>query len=234
MGVGVVGRSAHSQENPLKHRTRLSIVAAALALIGGYGLWSTLAAAAGPASETSATGDGLATATFAGGCFWCMEPPFEKLDGVKSVVSGYTGGKETDPTYEQVSAGRTGHTESVEIKYDPEKVKYETLLDVFWRNVDPFARDRQFCDTGKQYRTAIFTHGDEQRKMAEESLAELQKRFDQKIVTEIEPATQFWLAEKYHQDYHRKNPVRYKFYRTGCGRDKRLHEIWGNEAGGAG
>ena len=218
----------------MRKRTRLTVVAATLALLGGYGLLTTLTAADGPPSVKSATGDHLATATFAGGCFWCMEPPFEKLDGVASVVSGYTGGEERNPTYGQVSAGATGHTESVEIKYDPAKVKYETLLSIFWHNVDPFAVDRQFCDTGAQYRTAIFTHGEEQEKLARASRDELQKRFDQKIVTEIEPAETFWPAENYHQDYHRKNPVRYKFYRTGCGRDKRLHEIWGNKAGTAG
>jgi peptide-methionine (S)-S-oxide reductase len=172
---------------------------------------------------------GLAKATFAGGCFWCMEPPFEKLDGVVSVVSGYTGGRVKEPTYQQVSSGGTGHTEAVEILYDPAKVSYEKLLDVFWRNIDPTVRDRQFCDVGEQYRTGIFVHDDAQRAAAEASKRQVEagKRFKEAIVTPIETAGVFYRAEEYHQDYYRKNPVRYRFYRYNCGRDARLEQLWG-------
>jgi peptide-methionine (S)-S-oxide reductase len=177
---------------------------------------------------------GLAVATFAGGCFWCMEPPFDKLDGVLSTTSGYTGGDEESPTYKQVSAGVTGHTEAVRVVYDPARIGYDRLLHVFWRNIDPTARDRQFCDQGSQYRSGIFVHGDEQRRLAEASLAELAgaRPFAGEIVTTVEPAAAFWPAEEYHQDYYRKNALRYKFYRNGCGRDDRLRELWGDEAGG--
>ena len=170
-----------------------------------------------------------AKATFAGGCFWCMEGPFDKLPGVISTTSGYTGGKTKNPTYEQVSSGTTGHAESVQVEYDPTKVSYEKLLDVFWHNIDPTQRDGQFCDHGSQYRTAIFYHNDEQRKLAESSKAALQKSkpFKGDIVTEIVPAQQFYPAEEYHQDFYKKNPVRYKIYRTGCGRDARLQALWG-------
>jgi peptide-methionine (S)-S-oxide reductase len=172
-----------------------------------------------------------AVATFAGGCFWCMEPPFDEVDGVGSTVSGYTGGMRQNPTYEQVSAGRTGHTEAVEIAYDPKKVDYAKLLDIFWRNIDPFARDAQFCDHGSQYRSAIFYHDEEQRRLAEESKAAVEKRFGRKVETEIAAAVKFWPAEDYHQDYYLKNPIRYKIYRTGCGRDQRLRELWGAPTG---
>jgi peptide-methionine (S)-S-oxide reductase len=168
-----------------------------------------------------------ATATFAGGCFWCMEPPFERLPGVISVVSGYTGGAKTEPSYEEVSSGETGHAESVEVTYDPTKVTYAKLLDTFWHNVDPFALNFQFCDHGSQYRTAIFTHDAEQKRLADESKRSLEAKFGKKIATQIVPASQFWAAEDYHQDYYKKNPVRYKFYRFNCGRDQRLAEIWG-------
>ena len=169
----------------------------------------------------------LAKATFAGGCFWCMEGPFDKLDGVKSTTSGYIGGDKKNPTYEEVSSGGTGHAEAVEIVYDPAKVSYEKLLEVFWRNIDPLVRDRQFCDVGTQYRSAIFFHDELQKRLAEASKAEVQKRFKQPIVTEIVPAAKFYPAEEYHQDFYKKNPIRYKFYRTGCGRDRRLQELWG-------
>lgn len=177
---------------------------------------------------------GLAVATFAGGCFWCMEPPFDRLDGVLSTTSGYTGGDEEDPSYSQVSSGATGHTEAVRVVYDPAKIGYDRLLHVFWRNIDPTVRDRQFCDVGSQYRSGIFVHGDEQRRLAEASLRELEraKPFSGAIVTTVEPAAAFWPAEEYHQDYYRKNSLRYKFYRNGCGRDDRLGELWGDEAGG--
>lgn len=176
--------------------------------------------------------DGLAKATFAGGCFWCMEPPFDDIEGVRSTTSGYIAGDVDDPTYEQVSSGGTGHAEAMQVLYDPEEVSYEELLHVFWRNVDPFDAGGQFCDRGNQYRTGIFYHSDEQRRLAEASKAELTSRFDEAIVTPVEPATTFYPAEEYHQDYYEKNPLRYKFYRTSCGRDGRLEEIWGDEAGG--
>ena len=172
------------------------------------------------------------TAIFAGGCFWCMEPPFEKLKGVISVTSGYTGGQKKNPTYEEVSSGRTGHAESVQIIFDPEKISYEKLLDVFWHNIDPTTPDRQFCDRGSQYRSAIFYLNEEQKRLALESKAALEKSkpFKEPIVTEIQPAAQFYPAEEYHQDYYIKNPVQYNSYRTGCGRDRRLKELWGNSA----
>ncbi|GAB4302724.1 MAG: hypothetical protein Fur0034_17870 [Desulfuromonadia bacterium] len=171
-------------------------------------------------------------AIFAGGCFWCMEPPFRKLDGVISVTSGYTGGTVENPTYEQVSSGKTGHAEAVEIVYDPAKISYEKLLDIFWRNIDPVVKNRQFCDVGTQYRSAIFTLNEEQRQAAVASKERLERsgRFQAPIQTKITPAGPFYPAEEYHQDYARKNPVRYTYYRHGCGRDKRLKELWGNGA----
>lgn len=170
-----------------------------------------------------------ALATFAGGCFWCMEPPFDKLPGVISTTAGYTGGHTKNPTYEQVSNGETGHFEAVEIKYDPRRISYQKLLDVFWHNIDPTQRDGQFCDHGPQYRTAIFYHNEEQKRLAEASKAALikNKPFKGEIVTEITRAAEFYRAEDYHQDFYQKNPIRYKFYRTGCGRDARLKELWG-------
>ena len=173
-----------------------------------------------------------ASAIFAGGCFWCMEPPYDKLDGVISTTSGYTGGSVPNPTYEQVSAGGTGHAEAVRVVYDPAKLDYEQLLDVFWDNVDPTQVDGQFCDHGDQYRTAIFYLDGEQKQLAEQSLAELEKTkpFEGEIVTEIAPATVFYPAEDYHQDYYQKNPLRYKYYRWACGRDQRLTELWGDMA----
>ena len=177
----------------------------------------------------AAAGPALEKATFAGGCFWCMEPAFDKLDGVKSVVSGYTGGRKANPTYEEVSAGTTGHAESIEITYDPAVIGYSRLLEVFWRNIDPTVKDRQFCDAGTQYRSAIFYHGDEQKRLAEASKKALEqsRRFPGPIYTEIAPATTFYHAEEYHQKYYRKNPVRYKYYKYNCGRDQRLKELWG-------
>jgi peptide-methionine (S)-S-oxide reductase len=170
----------------------------------------------------------IQTATFAGGCFWCMEEPFDKIDGVISTTSGYTGGTVENPTYKQVSAGRTGHAEAVEIKYDANKVTYEKLLQVFWRNIDPTVKNRQFCDVGSQYRTAIFYHNDKQKNLAEQSQKQVQKQLETQIFTEITPASPFYRAEEYHQDYYKKNTLRYKYYRYSCGRDKRLSEIWGN------
>ena len=171
----------------------------------------------------------LATATFAGGCFWCVEEAFEKVPGVIAAVSGYIDGKTQKPSYEQVSSGVTGHTEAVEVKFDPSKVSYQKLLEVFWVNHDPTFTDRQFCDHGSQYRPGIFWHDEEQRKLAEASKAKYDKlkTFNQPIVTPIVKATQFWPAEDYHQDYYKKNPIRYKVYSTGCGRYSRLDELWG-------
>ena len=168
-------------------------------------------------------------ATFAGGCFWCTEEAFEKVPGVIEAVSGYMGGKLKNPTYEQVSTGRTGHTEVVEVRYDPAKVSYEKLLDVFWVNHDPTVKDRQFCDAGSQYRPEIFYHSEEQKRLAEASKAKWEKTkpFRQAIVTPITAAAQFWPAEEYHQDYYKKNPVQYRFYVTGCGRYTRLDQLWG-------
>ena len=184
------------------------------------------ATAANPATMT-------AKATFAGGCFWCMEPPYDKLDGVISTTSGYIGGSKVNPTYEQVSSGSTGHTEAVQVVYDPKKISYEKLLDVFWHNIDPTQKDAQFCDHGTQYRTGIFTHDATQKRLAEASKAALEKSkpFKGEIVTPVADATTFYPAEDYHQDYYVKNPVRYKYYRTGCGRDARLKDLWGAAAG---
>jgi peptide-methionine (S)-S-oxide reductase len=172
-------------------------------------------------------------ATFAGGCFWCMEAPFDKLDGVVSVTSGYTGGEKRNPTYEEVSAGGTGHAEAVQVVYDPQRISYARLLDVFWHNIDPTVKDRQFCDHGHQYRSAIFYHGEEQGRIARKSRDSLEKNrsFREPVVTEITAAGEFYPAEEYHQHYYRKNPLRYKYYRTSCGRDKRLKELWGSGAG---
>jgi peptide-methionine (S)-S-oxide reductase len=168
-----------------------------------------------------------AKATFAGGCFWCMEPPYDELDGVISTISGYAGGKTKNPTYEEVSRGTTGHTEVVQVTYDPKKITYEKLLDVFWRNIDPLTPNRQFCDVGSQYRSAIFYHDENQKRLAEESKKALSKRFKEPIVTEIVAYTEFYPAEDYHQDYYTKNPLRYKYYRYNCGRDQRLEALWG-------
>ena len=183
-----------------------------------------------PATKPAAATLGYAKAVFAGGCFWCMEPPYDKLDGVVSTTSGYIGGQKKNPTYEEVSSGRTGHTEAVEVVYDPKKVSYQKLLDVFWRNIDPTVKDQQFCDVGSQYRSGIFYHNDDQKRRAEASKAALEKSkpFKGAIVTEITRATEFYPAEDYLQDYYLKNPVRYKFYVNGCGRYARLKQLWGS------
>ncbi|WP_246153005.1 peptide-methionine (S)-S-oxide reductase MsrA [Oryzomonas rubra] len=185
---------------------------------------SGVAASSAPAQEK---------ATFAGGCFWCMEHPFDELPGVISVTSGYTGGQTRNPTYAEVSAGGTGHAESVQIVYDPSRIGYDRLLTVYWHNIDPTVKDRQFCDSGHQYRSAIFYHNEQQRRLAQQSKEALarSKPFREAIVTEITPAGPFYPAEGYHQHYYKKNPIRYKFYRTSCGRDKRLKELWGGSAG---
>ncbi len=195
-------------------------------LAGIAATWIALAGmvhAAAPSAGSMPT----AKATFAGGCFWCMEPPYDEIEGVSSTISGYIGGSKKNPTYEEVSAGGTGHAEAVEIAYEPAKVSYEKLLEVFWRNIDPFNALGQFCDSGSQYRSAIFYHDEKQKALAEASRRKLQARFKQPIVTEIVRATEFYPAEDYHQDYYKKNPIRYKLYRYGCGRDRRLEQIWG-------
>jgi peptide-methionine (S)-S-oxide reductase len=172
-------------------------------------------------------------AIFAGGCFWCEETAFEGVPGVKSVISGYTGGSKKNPSYEEVSSGTTGHAESVKVTYDPAQISYAKLLDIFWHNVDPLSAEGQFCDRGTQYRSAIFYVDDAQKKAAEESKRKLEasKRFNRPIVTEITRATTFYPAEEYHQDFYKKDPFRYQSYRAGCGRDRRLKELWGESAG---
>ena len=201
-----------------------------IGLIMGGGFPFLLSTFAGGANQASAERR-LEKADFAGGCFWCLEHPFDELEGVISIMPGYTGGHKKNPTYEEVSAGMTGHAESVEVVYDPEKISYAKLLDVFWHNIDPTTRNRQFCDVGNQYRSAIFYYSESQRQLAEESKKALEKsgRFKGKIVTEIVPASEFYPAEEYHQKYYLKNPIRYKFYRFNCGRDQRLREIWGDK-----
>ena len=182
------------------------------------------------ADETSVNRNpDLKVATFAGGCFWCMEHAFDEVEGVVSTTSGYIGGSQKNPTYEQVSAGGTGHAESVEVVFNSKKVSYKELLSVFWHNIDPTVENRQFCDIGSQYRSAIFYHDEEQKRLAEESRSILKtsKPFKEPIVTEIIPASTFYKAEDYHQNFYKKNPIRYKLYRLGCGRDQRLRELWG-------
>lgn len=183
-------------------------------------------------AQTQATGPapaGLAKATFAGGCFWCVESDFDKVPGVVSTTSGYTGGKVPNPSYEQVSAKSTGHAEAVEVVFDPKKVTYDQLLEYFWHTIDPTTKDRQFCDAGSPYRTAIFVHDAQQLAAAQASLGQVEKTkpFKEPIVTEIVLAGPFYAAEDYHQDYYKKNPVRYAYYRAGCGRDARLQQLWG-------
>jgi peptide-methionine (S)-S-oxide reductase len=175
---------------------------------------------------------GEAIATFAGGCFWCMEPPFEELPGVLVVRSGYTGGTDPDPSYDEVSEGGTGHAEAVQIVYDPALVSYAKLLDVFWHNIDPTVADRQFCDVGSQYRSAVFVHDAAQRQAAEASREAVRKALGVPVRTEIIEATRFHPAEAKHQDYAKQNPLRYRYYRTSCGRDARLEEIWGPQSPG--
>ena len=185
-----------------------------------------LAAASAPAQTPAAA---TAKATFAGGCFWCMESDFDKVPGVISTTSGYTGGATVNPTYVEVGSGRTGHAESVEVVYDPAKVTYAQLLDAYWHDIDPLVKDRQFCDVGNEYRTAIFVHDAEQRRLAEESKKRVEAQLKAPVYTEIVAASAFYPAEEYHQDYYLKNPVRYKYYRWSCGRDQRLEQIWGKK-----
>lgn len=191
-------------------------------LLAGIFVALTLSGVAGAQAAT-------ARATFAGGCFWCVEADFDKVDGVLKTTSGYTGGKTANPSYEEVSSHTTGHAEAVQIEYDPAKVSYDRLLDVFWHSIDPTVKNRQFCDIGTPYRTAIFAHDAAQLDAARRSLAALEKSkpFKAPIVTEIHMADTFYPAEDYHQDYYRKNPARYNYYRWSCGRDARLRELWG-------
>ena len=205
------------------HRTVVALLTVGVLMAGAQ------SPTASQANQVNDNDEELQKATFAGGCFWCMEPPFDKLDGVVSTTSGYIGGHKLRPTYEEVSAGVTGHAEAVEILYDPSKISYAQLLEVFWPNIDPLTPNRQFCDGGSQYRSAIFYHDDEQERLARESKEKLEQsgRFDDPIVTEVKQAGIFYPAEEYHQDYYKKNPIRYKFYRYGCGRDKRLEQVWG-------
>ena len=195
-------------------------LAVGLLALGGIITWSpsVVIEAAAPAK-----------AYFAGGCFWCMEEAFEKVDGVIGVVSGYMGGTVADPTYEQVSSGQTGHAESVEVSYDPAKVSYEKLLESFWRNVDPVTPNAQFCDHGNQYRSAVFYGSDEEKRLSEgsKSVIERSKRFSVPIVTQLVKASTFYQAEEYHQDFYKKNPIRYKYYKFNCGRAQRLEALWG-------
>ena len=198
----------------------------ALAVAAGLAYSQNPAAPVAPQSMAAA---GTAKATFAGGCFWCVEADFDKVPGVISTTSGYIGGTVANPTYQQVSGNGTGHAEAVEIVFDPTKVSYAQLLEKFWRTIDPTTKDRQFCDAGTPYRTAIFTHDAAQAAAAQASLAALEKSkpFKDPIVTQIVPAGPFYVAEDYHQDYYKKNPVRYNYYRTSCGRDARLKQLWG-------
>ena len=205
----------------MRRRATLSVFALAIFLIGSWTVQST----------SQAAGNGIPSkAYFAGGCFWCMEEAFEKVEGVLSATSGYMGGTVANPSYEAVSAGRTGHAESIEVVYDPAKVSYQRLLDAFWHNVDPVTPNAQFCDHGNQYRSAIFFQTEEEKRAAEASrhAIEQSKRFNEPIVTQIVMASQFYAAEEYHQDYYKKNPVRYKFYKYNCGRAQRLEALWGN------
>ena len=188
-----------------------------MAALGGLMLGVVLAA---PVAKEK-----TATAVFAGGCFWCMEPPFDALPGVTATTSGYTGGQKVNPSYEQVSAGDTGHIESVQITYDPKQISYEKLLETFWRNVDPLDSGGQFCDRGNTYTTAIFYQNEEQKKLAEQSKATIEKKLGKAVVTAIRPSTALYAAEDYHQDYYKKNPLRYKYYRFACGRDQRIDEV---------
>jgi peptide-methionine (S)-S-oxide reductase len=216
----------------MKNSIRISVVILAVLVA----VVTARAASAGNANvqQPMASQSGnLEKATFAGGCFWCMEHPFDELPGVVSVTSGYSGGQKMNPTYAEVSAGGTGHAESVQVVYDPSKIRYEKLLAVYWHNIDPTVKDRQFCDSGHQYRSAIFFHSEEQRRLAMRSKEVLEKNkpFREHVVTEITQAGEFFPAEEYHQHYYKKNPLRYKYYRTGCSRDRRLNELWGKEAG---
>lgn len=218
----------------MNRRFRVALVTAA-ALVGGFGLGSLSLRAQQtptPSTVTPPAPTGTAKAILAGGCFWCVESDFDKLPGVLSTTSGYVGGTVANPSYEQVSAKRTGHAEAVEIVYDPAKISYDKLLNHFWRTIDPTTKDRQFCDVGSPYRTGIFAVDATQLAQAKASLAAIEKSkpFKEPVVTEVTLAGPFYAAEDYHQDYYKKNPVRYQYYRTSCGRDARLKQLWGSQA----
>ena len=204
----------------MRRQAAISVLILAVLLIGAWNL---------PSASKAASEATLGKAYFAGGCFWCMEEAFEKIEGVLSATSGYMGGTVANPSYEDVSSGRTGHAESIEVVYDPAKVSYQKLLDAFWRNVDPITPNAQFCDHGSQYRSAIFFQTDEEKRESDTSkqAIEQSRRFKEPIVTQIVMASQFYPAEEYHQDFYKKNPVRYNFYKYSCGRAKRLEELWG-------
>jgi peptide-methionine (S)-S-oxide reductase len=205
-----------------------------LFLLGGALFMSSLSSSdanSGPDQSTDIDPAVSDTATFAGGCFWCMEPPYDKIDGVASTTSGFAGGQEVDPSYREVAMGNTSHTETVQVIYDSTRVSYERLLRVYWHNVDPFDGGGQFCDRGSQYRPAIFAHTAQQRRLAQQSKKTVAAQFTRDIAVQIQPLDAFYSAEQYHQNYYKKNPGRYKNYRRGCGRDARLREIWGDAAG---
>jgi len=204
----------------MRRKAALSVLAVIVLLIGGWNIHSPSQAATDPT---------FSKAYFAGGCFWCMEEAFEKVEGVLSASSGYMGGTVSNPSYEEVSAGRTGHAESIEVVYDPAKVSYQKLLDAFWHNVDPITPNAQFCDHGSQYRSAIFFQTDEEKRLSDTSKQTIEqaRRFKEPIVTQIVMASQFYPAEEYHQDFYKKNPIRYKFYKYNCGRAQRLEDLWG-------
>jgi len=207
----------------------LSAIVLGVVLIVGY---HPIGGATSPPQPDSTLSAAVAdTATFAGGCFWCMEPPYDKVDGVAKTISGFAGGEIEDPSYRQVAGGRTEHTETVQVIYDSTTVDYERLLRIYWHNIDPFDGTGQFCDRGSQYRPAIFVHDDRQRQQADETKAAVAAQFDQSIAVEIEPLSAFYAAKEYHQNFYQKNPGRYNTYRQGCGRDARLREIWGDAAG---
>jgi peptide-methionine (S)-S-oxide reductase len=227
LNSGAASRSnCDDTEDRIMRKDPASALRDLIAILAAAFLLPAVAAEGPPAAAATP-----AVAIFAGGCFWCMEPPFDKLDGVLSTTSGYIGGKTADPSYEEVSAGRTGHAEAVRIEYDPKKIGYDELLVVFWHNIDPTVANRQFCDVGSQYRSAIFHLDEQQRALAEESKRALEPaRFKGRLQTEIVQAATFYPAEEYHQDYYLKNPIRYRYYRTGCGRDARLRQIWDDPA----
>ena len=216
--------------NPL----RLTVVA--LATFLGLGVAAPARASASLGADTRPATlplarPGEATATFAGGCFWCMETAFEGVPGIHSATSGYCGGTEPHPTYEDVGAGLTGHAESVQVIFDPKVIPYAKVLELYWHNSDPFSAEGQFCDRGHQYRPAIFYHDEAQHRLADQTRKAIAARFKRKVVTEIVPYRAFWPAENYHQDFYKKDPERYHSYREGCGRDRRLRELWGKDAG---
>lgn len=205
-------------------KTSFKLVLILAGLMLGAALTAT---AAQPAAQAKTA---TATAVFAGGCFWCMEPPYDALPGVLATTSGYSGGQKANPTYREVTAGNTGHIEVIQVTYDPKQISYEKLLEVFWRNVDPLDGGGQFCDRGNTYTTAIFYQGEEQKKIVEQSKTAIEKKLGRAVVTAIRPAVTFYAAEDYHQDYYKKNPLRYQYYRYSCGRDQRLEKLWGKKS----